>query len=147
MDQFHKLLFVLGAAMIASACNRQVGRAEANSATYGVNSCGGAPSTWSPHGSEYGELAIYNALAATNKGLTWNGTPLTTATAKDYLRTSSGRAPAINIQVIFDPEVSCLIVGKTRSLVSGSLRCGRNEKCVEYSRREYESETQRHAVY
>ena len=140
------LAFVLSAALITSACNHDVNPADASTETYGVSSCGGTPSTWSPHGSEYGELAIHNVLAATSRGLTWNGVSINAATAREYTRAVGGRVPSISMQVVFDPHVSCRVVEETRALVSASLECGRNEKCVEYSRPEYETQAELHAV-
>ena len=146
MHGSQRLAFVLSVALITSACTRQIDPTDASTESYTVSSFGGTPSTWSPHGSEYGELAIHNTLAATPRGLTWNGVPIDAATARDYLRAVNGRAPSISIQIVFDPHVSCRVVEETRALVSASLECGRNEKCVEYSRPEYEAQAELHAV-
>ena len=140
------LMFGLSAALLISACDRHVDPADASTETYNVSSCGGAPSTWSPHGSEYGELVPPYALAATPKGLTWNAAPINAATARDYLRTVGRRVPGLSIQVVFDPHVSCIVAEETRALVNASRKCGRNEKCVEYSRPEYEAQVNLHDV-
>jgi len=131
---------------MVSACSSSVDHAKASDGIYGAKSCGGALPRWSPHGTEYGELAIHNALALTPKGLTWNSVPIDEATAMTYLKQVSDRTPAINIQVVFNPEVSCRAVQKTRVLVNGTLHCGRHEKCVEYSSSAFEAERALRAV-
>jgi hypothetical protein len=134
------------AAMLISACSPNAPDASTKR-VYADNSCGGAPANWSPKGSERGELAIFNALAFSPRGYTWNGAPTAEATASEYVSQVRGKLPAINIQIVFDPQSDCASVQRARALVSSKLQCGKREKCVEYSSEAYAAERLRHAVH
>jgi hypothetical protein len=136
----------IGFALVLVGCNGSQAQPERRSSTYNVSRCGGAPSNWSPHGSEFGELMAHNTLEVGPASVRWNGIAISAATAKEYLGDMNQLNPHVNIQVVFDELTDCNVVQQTRALVSDNLHCGPTEACVEYSEPEWQGQQARHAV-
>ena len=129
-----------------SPCSSQA-RTHKPSLTYNGNRCGGTPSGWSAQGSEYGELMVHNSLRVERGRFTWNGATVSSATIQMYLAQMKSLHPSVSLQVVFDRNAGCGLVNRVRRVVDQTLHCGRGQRCIEYSKTEWQARSAGHVVY
>ena len=132
---FSATLLLLTTGIWLTGCTRPHVQAQAE--RYRVERCDGALADWSPKGSEFAHLAIFNILEVRPRHIVWNGNEISDQILSDYLNKVKELDPSPAISVIFDPNMNCDAVNGIRIDIQNKLHCSASQVCVEYSHAEW----------